>query len=229
MEIRSIWLSDMKQTLSSLSGDTIKAIVLVCLAVGVVGMSYGSLAVAYGFPLWVPLVLSVSVLAGASEFMFIGIVASGGSPLAAAAAGLLVNARHIPFGVTVRELVGRRALSFIGCHIMNDESVVFGLSQPTPAQRKAAYWLCGAGVALIWPLGTLTGATVGKLLSAPETIGLDAVFPAILLALVIPAFKNRTTLIRAVSGAALALAAVPFAPTGLPVLLSLFGLLSRKK
>jgi hypothetical protein len=31
------------------------------------------------------------------------------------------------------------------------------LSQPTPAQRKAAYWLCGAGVALIWPLGTLTG------------------------------------------------------------------------
>ncbi|MBN0734334.1 branched-chain amino acid ABC transporter permease, partial [Pseudomonas aeruginosa] len=55
----------MKQTLSSLSGDTIKAIVLVCLAVGVVGMSYGSLAVAYGFPLWVPLLLSVSVLAGA--------------------------------------------------------------------------------------------------------------------------------------------------------------------
>ncbi|AHM82117.1 Branched-chain amino acid transport protein azlC [Klebsiella pneumoniae 30660/NJST258_1] len=229
MEIRSIWLSDMKQTLSSLSGDTIKSIVLVCLAVGVVGMSYGSLAVAYGFPLWVPLLLSVSVLAGASEFMFIGIVASGGSPLAAAAAGLLVNARHIPFGVTVRELVGRRALSFIGCHIMNDESVVFGLSQPTPAQRKAAYWLCGAGVALIWPLGTLTGAAVGKLLPAPETIGLDAVFPAILLALVIPAFKNRTTLIRAASGAALALAAVPFVPTGLPVLLSLFGLLSRKK
>ncbi|MDV0849908.1 AzlC family ABC transporter permease [Klebsiella pneumoniae] len=214
----------MKQTLSSLSGDTIKAIVLVCLAVGVVGMSYGSLAVAYGFPLWVPLLLSVSVLAGASEFMFIGIVASGGSPLAAAAAGLLVNARHIPFGVTVRELVGRRALSFIGCHIMNDESVVFGLSQPTPAQRKG-----GAGVALIWPLGTLTGAAVGKLLPAPETIGLDAVFPAILLALVIPAFKNRTTLIRAASGAALALAAVPFVPTGLPVLLSLFGLLSRKK
>jgi predicted branched-subunit amino acid permease len=38
--------------------------------------------------------------------MFIGIVASGGNPLAAAAAGLLVNARHIPFGVTVRDLVG---------------------------------------------------------------------------------------------------------------------------
>jgi predicted branched-subunit amino acid permease len=51
-------------------------------------MSYGSLAMAYGFPVWVPFVLSITVLAGASEFMFIGIVASGGNPLAAAAAGL---------------------------------------------------------------------------------------------------------------------------------------------
>ena len=166
----------MKQHFASLKGDTLRAIVLVCLAVGIVGMSYGSLAVAYGFPIWVPFVLSVCVLAGASEFMFIGIVASGGNPLAAAAAGLLVNARHIPFGVTVRDLVGQRAASFLGCHIMNDESVVFGLSQKTPEQRRAAYWLCGLGVALIWPLGALLGAGVGKLLPAPETIGLDAVF-----------------------------------------------------
>ena len=150
-------------------------------------------------------------------------------PLAAAAAGLLVNARHIPFGVTVRDLVGKRGVSLLGCHIMNDESVVFGLSQKTPEQRKAAYWLCGLGVAMIWPAGALLGAMVGKLLPDPETIGLDAVFPAILLALVIPAFKNRTTLIRACSGAALSLATVPFAPVGLPVLLSLFGLMTRKK
>lgn len=218
----------MKHYFSSLKGDTIKAIFLVCLAVGVVGMSYGSLAMAYGFPLWVPFVLSITVLAGASEFMFIGIVASGGNPLAAAAAGLLVNARHVPFGVTVRDLVGSRAASFLGCHIMNDESVVFGLSQKTPEQRKAAYWLCGLGVAIFWPVGTLIGAGVGKLLPAPETIGLDAVFPAILLALVVPAFKNRTTLIRACSGAGLSLVAIPFAPVGLPVLLSLFGLLTRK-
>lgn len=214
---------------SSLTRDTVRAIGLVCLAVGVVGVSYGSLAMAYGFPLWVPLMLSTLVLAGASEFMFIGIVASGGSPLAAAVAGLLVNARHIPFGVTVRELVGQRAAGLLGCHIMNDESVVFGLSQSTPEQRKAAYWLCGLGVALLWPVGVLIGASVGTFLPAPETIGLDAVFPAILLALVLPALKKRTTLIRASSGAVLSLATVPFAPVGLPVLLSLLGLLTRKR
>ncbi len=97
------------QRFACLKGDIIKAIALVCLAVGVVGVSYGTLAMAYGFALWVPLLLSVSVLAGASEFIFIGIVASGGSPLAAAAAGLLVNARHLPFGITVRGSGGAAA------------------------------------------------------------------------------------------------------------------------
>ncbi|UYU32010.1 AzlC family ABC transporter permease [Siccibacter colletis] len=217
------------QRFSCLSADTRKAIFLVCLAVAVVGVSYGSLAMAYGFPLWLPLVLSITVLAGASEFMFIGIIASGGHPLAAAAAGLLVNARHIPFGVAVRDLVGNRAAALLGCHIMNDESVVFGLAQSTHEQRKAAFWLCGLGVATLWPLGALLGSVIGSLLPSPEAIGLDAVFPAILLALVIPALKNRTTLIRATSGAAISLAAVPFAPVGLPVLLSLLGVLTRKK
>lgn len=84
-------------------------------------------------------------------------------------------------------------------------------------------------MAILWPAGALLGAAVGKLLPSPETIGLDAVFPAILLALVIPAFKNRTTLVRAVTGAAVSLASVPFTPAGVPVLLSLLGVFARKK
>lgn len=214
---------------AAVSRESKKAIFLVCLAVGVVGVSYGSLSIAYGFPLWLPVLSSIVVLAGASEFMFVAIIASGGSPIAAAIAGLLVNARHFPFGIAVRDLVGTRLSSFIGCHIMNDESVVFGLSQKTPEARKAAYWLCGIGVALFWPLGTLLGSAVGKLLPAPETIGLDAVFPTILLALVIPAFKNRTTALRSLTGAAISLLAVPFTPVGMPVLLSLLGVFARKK
>jgi len=140
--------------LSALDSETKKAIFLVCIAVGIVGVSYGSLAMVYGFPLWLPILASFIVLAGASEFMFIGIIASGGNPFAAAMAGLLVNARHIPFGVAVRELVGNRLTSLLGCHIMNDESVVFGLAQSTPEKRRAAYWLCGLGVAIVWPAGT---------------------------------------------------------------------------
>lgn len=160
-----------------LDRGVLKAIFLVCLADGIVGLSYGSLAAADGFPLWVPIALSTLVLAGASEFLFIGIVAGGGSPLTAAAAGLLVNARHLPFGIAVKDLVGQGGRSLLGCHIMNDESVVFGISQKKMAQRRAAYWICGLGIFAIWPLSVVCGAVIGRFIPDVSAIGLDAVFP----------------------------------------------------
>ncbi|RTY56018.1 branched-chain amino acid ABC transporter permease [Pantoea sp. YU22] len=209
-----------------LSREVIKAIILVCLADGIVGLSYGSLASADGFPLWVPVALSTLVMAGASEFLFIGIVAGGGSPITAALAGLLVNARHLPFGIAVKDLVGSGARGLFGCHIMNDESVVFGISQSTLAQRRTAFWLCGLGIALIWPFTVITGAAIGQLIPNVSAIGLDAVFPAILIALIFPALRQRRTLIPATGGALLSIAATPFVPAGMPVLFSLLGLLT---
>ncbi len=172
-------------------------------------MSYGSLATADGFPLWVPLALSTLVLAGASEFLFIGIVASGGSPFTAAAAGLLVNARHLPFGIAVKDLVGRGARGLLGCHIMNDESVVFGISQPQPEQRRTAFWICGIGIGFIWPVSVMTGAAIGQFIPDISVIGLDAVFPAILIALIFPALRQRRTRIPASVGTLLSLIATP--------------------
>ena len=211
---------------SPLGSDVVKAIFLVCLADGLVGISYGSLAVAGGFPLWVPLMLSLLVLAGASEFLFIAIVGGGGSPFAAAAAGLLVNARHLPFGIAVKDLVGSKGMSWLGCHLMNDESVVFGISQPTHEKRKKAYWLCGAGIALFWPVSVIAGAYIGQFIPDIKALGLDAVFPAILLALIFPALRSRRTRIPASCGALISVAAVPFVPAGMPVLFSLLGLLT---
>ena len=219
----------MRAGINVLDRGVIKAIVLVCLADGIVGLSYGSLAAAQGFPLWVPIALSTLVLAGASEFLFIGIVAGGGSPLTAAAAGLLVNARHLPFGIAVKDLVGQGGRSLLGCHIMNDESVVFGISQPRLQQRRVAYWLCGLGIFAIWPLTVIGGAMIGRFIPDVSAIGLDAVFPAILIALIFPALRKRRTRIPALAGTALSVAVTPFVPAGMPVLFSLLGLLSWRE
>lgn len=219
----------MRAGINVLDRGVIKAIVLVCLADGIVGLSYGSLAAAQGFPLWVPIALSTLVLAGASEFLFIGVVAGGGSPLTAAAAGLLVNARHLPFGIAVKDLVGQGGRSLLGCHIMNDESVVFGISQPGLQQRRVAYWLCGLGIFAIWPLTVIGGAMIGRFIPDVSAIGLDAVFPAILIALIFPALRKRRTRIPALAGTALSVAVTPFVPAGMPVLFSLLGLLSWRE
>lgn len=97
MENRSLYHAMTTYALiRKLSKDTTRSIFFVCLATSVVGMSLGSLAASYGLALWIPLCLSIFVLAGTAEFIFIGFLAVGGSPIAAAIAGLLVNLRHLP-------------------------------------------------------------------------------------------------------------------------------------
>ncbi len=150
---------------STLNHSTVKNIALVCFADLIVGISYGALALSQGFDWWVPLTLSILVLAGASEFLFIGVIFAGGSPLSAALAGLLVNSRHIPFSFATSDLTGKGAKSLLGYHIMNDESVVFGLAQETESEKRAAFWLCGIGILLCWPIGVVIGEVLGSFIS----------------------------------------------------------------
>jgi len=215
----------------TLSGGTLRDIALACLAVWFIGLSYGAIAVASGFPLWVPAAQSVLVLAGASEFLFIGIVAAGGNPLAAAAAGLLVNARHLPYGLALPDMTGpgRPVKRLLASHVMNDESVVFALAQEDLPRKRAAYWACGLGVLLCWPAGAVLGALIGSVIRNTSAFGLDAMFPAVILALIVPALRDRRLGRAAAIGAAIALAAAPFLPAGLPELLALLALLTTIK
>ena len=214
----------------TLSRGTLRDIALACLAVWFIGLSYGAVAVASGFPLWFPAAQSVLVLAGASEFLFIGVVAAGGNPLAAAAAGLLVNARHLPYGLALPDTITGpgRARRLLGSHVMNDESVVFALAQEDLPGQRAAYWACGLGVLLCWPAGAVLGALIGSVIRNTSAFGLDAMFPAVILALIVPALRDRkdaVTVRAALAGVVIALAATPFLPAGLPVLLALAGVL----
>lgn len=215
--MRSIW--------RTLDRATLLGIAAVCLAVGVIGISYGATAVSAGFPIWLPILLGCVVLAGSSEFLFLGIVAAGGSPIAAVLAGLLVNARHVPYGLSVPDAVGTGWRRPLGVHLMNDESVALTIAQPDASRRRAAYWITGAGILLAWPGGAAIGALIGSVVTDTSALGLDAVFPAVLLALVLPALRDRTTLAAVCVGTAIALITAPFLPTGLPVLLALAGLL----
>jgi 4-azaleucine resistance transporter AzlC len=192
-------------------------VALVCLAVGLVAVSYGAIAVASGFPLWLPMVQSVLVLAGSSELLFVGLVGAGGNPVAVAFAGLLVNARHVPYGLALPPgTTGTGWRRLLGTHVMNDEAVVFALSS-----GSAAYWACGLGVLIAWPGGATVGALLGSVVHDTNALGLDAMFPAVILALVLPKLRDRGTLRAALAGVAIALAAVPFLPAGAPVLLAL--------
>jgi 4-azaleucine resistance transporter AzlC len=215
--MRSIW--------RTLEPGLLRDIALVCLADCVVGLSYGAISVGGGLDLWVPVVLSLIVFAGASQFLFVGIVAAGGSPIAATIAGLLVNSRHVAFGLAVSDVIGNGWRRPIGSHLMTDENVAFALSQEDLRQKRAAYWVCGIGIFVFWNLGVLVGALAGSVITDTDAFGLDAAFPAVLLALVLPSLRDKSTRTAALAGSVVALAVTPFLPAGVPVLLALVGLL----
>ena len=79
---------------------------------------------------------------------------------------------------------------------------------------------------ICWPAGAFLGGLVGGLVASPEVLGLDAMFPAVLLAVAVPALKKPGVRRAAAVGSLIALVATPFLPPGLPVLLALAGLLT---
>lgn len=203
----------------------LRGVLAIGLACAAIGLSFGAITVAYGLPGWVAVAMSLVVFAGGAQFMAVGLLAAA-NPFAAVFAGLLLNARHVPFGLALGDTLGPRLRDkLVGSHIMTDESVAFALSRPAGRARRRAYWATGATLFVLWNIGCAVGVLIGGAAGDPDALGLDAAFPAGLIALILPTFKDRDTRWVALTGAGLAVATTPFLPAGLPVLLALGGLL----
>ena len=74
--------------------------------------------------------------------------------------------------------------------------------------------MLGAGLGLYagWSGGTALGVVAGDSLADPATLGLDAAFPALFLALLAPLVGSRVALAAALLGAGIALALTPLTP-----------------
>src|SRR5689334_21848552 len=167
------------------------------------GASFGAITIAYGLPGWLPFLMSTVVFAGGAQFLAVGLLAAG-NPLAAVFAGLLLNARHLPFGLAVGDALGPRLRHrALGAHVLTDEVAAFTLAEPDPVRRRRTYWLIGATLFVSWNLGTALGVLLGGATGDPDALGLDAAFPAALLALIMPSLRDRTTRIVALTGTAL--------------------------
>ncbi len=93
-------------------------------------------------------------------------------------------------------------------------------AQREPADKRRAFTLTGAGIFVCWNAGTLGGALTGDLLTDPRALGLDAIFPAVFLALLVPQLRHRRAVRAALLGAAIALVLIPVTPAGVPVMAS---------
>lgn len=189
------------------------------IAVGLFGVSFGVLSASTGGMGALPaIVMSATTFAGSAQFAAASIIAGGGQPIAAIAAALLLNARYLPIGVSVaRFLFGGPLQRFGQAQLVVDESWAIAARG---GGRFDPHRLVGAGVVLwiAWVGGTVIGVIGGEALGDPAALGLDAAFPALFLALLVPQLAGRRAMAAALLGAGIAVALVPVTPSGVPII-----------
>jgi predicted branched-chain amino acid permease (azaleucine resistance) len=67
------------------------------------GCSYGVLMVSKGFSIWYPIFMATFIFAGSMEFVTVHLLLSAFQPLSAFFLALMVNARHLFFGISMLE------------------------------------------------------------------------------------------------------------------------------
>jgi predicted branched-subunit amino acid permease len=66
----------------------------------------------------------------------------------------------------------------------------------------------------------VVGVVAGDVLGDPAVLGLDAVFPAFYLTLLVEEARGRRAVSAAIAGAVITIALMPVAPVGVPVLVA---------
>jgi 4-azaleucine resistance transporter AzlC len=187
---------------------------------GVLALSFGVLARDAGFSALGALVMSAIVFAGSAQFTVISIVAGGGGVGAAVGAAALMNSRFLPMGAAIAPSLSGRALQ----RAAQGQTVVdasWAMANRGEG-RFDRHFLFGASSVqyVTWLGGTAIGAFGGGALGDPKMLGLDALFPAFFLVLLLAELRDARARGVALAGAAIALALVPIAPPGVPVLVA---------
>jgi predicted branched-subunit amino acid permease len=184
---------------------------------GVVSVSFGLLAVDAGMSAGQAIAMSAIVFAGSAQFAAVSIAAAGGTLGAAIGAAALMNSRFLPMGAALGpSLPGGAMVRALQGQPVVDASWVQGNLGDGRFDR---YVIFGSSAIqyVTWVSGTAVGALGGGALDA-RALGLDAIFPAFFLALLLPELRDRVSAAVAGVAALVALALVPLAPAGVPVL-----------
>ena len=148
---------------------------------------FGVLAVGSGLTIAEACFMSLTVFAGASQFIALPMIQKGATIWALAAMALVVNLRHLLYGLNMgRKYRGANTLKMLGISSgIVDETYAFNTIGPGAGLNSIPYF---AGTAIcsytVWNSGTLLGALAGRWTAALPTEGLDFAMLAVFISMV---------------------------------------------
>ncbi|PRQ12634.1 branched-chain amino acid ABC transporter permease [Corynebacterium sp. 13CS0277] len=152
------------------------------------GLAFGVLVTQSGFAwYWAP-VLSTVIYAGSMEFVALGLITAGTGLVTGAVTAVVVNFRHIFYGLTHPRVHGWAGLYTV--YSLTDETYAALAAKENVSERVVAisHLLCQAA----WVIPGIIGALVGSALPADLT-GIDFVMPALFASLATEAYRASGT------------------------------------
>lgn len=201
-----------------------RAVLPIAVAAAAFGVSYGILAREAGMGIAAPIVMSFTTFAGSAQFASASVLEQGGALAAAIVAAVLLNLRYLAIGISVApSLRGSLARRLAEAQLAVDESWAVAQEDGQVVRGRVV----GAGLMLMvgWCGGTVVGVIGGGALGDPAAYGLDAMFPALFLTLLVGLLQDARAKRAALAGAMIALVLLPVAPPGVPVIAAVTGAL----
>ena len=144
------------------------------------GMSYGIYMHVSGFSFWYPMLMAMTIFAGSVEFVCVNFLLGAFNPLQAFIVTLILNARHIFYGISMLDRfkgMGWKKIYLI--FGMCDETFSVNYTADIPKDVDSGWFMFFVTLLnqIYWVLGATLGGLFGSLITL-NTEGLDFVMTA---------------------------------------------------
>ena len=169
----------------------------ICVAFLFLGMSYGFFMKSEGFSFIYPMLMSLLIFAGSMEFITVALLLGTFNPLYALLMALMVNARHLFYGISMLDKYKNSGLKkFYLIFGMCDESFTINCTTKIPADVDKGYFMFFVTLLnhIYWVAGATLGALLGYVVSF-DTTGIEFVMTALFVVIFLnqwDSVKNHT-------------------------------------
>ncbi|MCH5212447.1 MAG: AzlC family ABC transporter permease [Oscillospiraceae bacterium] len=169
----------------------------------VLGAGFGVLLSAKGYSFWWAILMSVTMFAGTGQYIGVNILASGASVISAALITLMVNARHIFYGVSMienyRGMGWRKWYAAFGLTDETYSLLCLNPELPEGANRSNFNFLVTLMNHIYWIFGGFLGAIIGSAI-AFNSAGIDFSMTALFVSIFVEQWEKTKLHLPAIWG-----------------------------
>ena len=170
----------------------------------VLGMGFGVLLESKGYGVLWAIAMSMFIYAGSMQYVAINLITGGASLIATALMTLMVNARHLFYGISMLDKyknTGKYKPYLIFALTDETYSLVCSGKIPEGVDRNKYYFLVSLFDQVYWLIGSVIGSVVGSVLNF-NTAGIDFSMTALFLVVFVEQWKSTKDHASAIAGVA---------------------------